>query len=167
MKMTIPKQGIEEGELFGLGPQVTYGDRWVKERGEFSLDTNGDNIFLYCKDSLNRIRFLSGFSNFGGWSSELESSYATNSSALPDSLVNSTITLPHMNNYHYNGERDTRISLLRQNIWNANLWTGSDLTRYEMGEVRKDDSAGVSISSVGSLGTALIVGAFASWVSFC
>jgi hypothetical protein len=133
--MTTPKQGVEEGELFGYGPQATYGNRWIKERGTFSLGIDGDNIFLYCKDSYNNIRFLSGFSNFGGWSPELEPMYATNSSALPDSLRNSTITLPHLDNFHYNGPRDTRVSLLKQDIRNASEWVGTDDTRYEMGAI--------------------------------
>lgn len=131
--MTTPKQGISEGELFGYGPQAAYGDRWIKERGTFSPGTDGDNIFLYCKDSLNKIRFLSAFSNFGEWSPPMVSMYATNSSALPQSLLNTTVTLPHMDNYHYSGIHHTRVSVLRRSTRDASEWTGSDVERFNVG----------------------------------
>lgn len=166
--MTTPKQGIEEGELFGYGPQALYGNRWMKSQGLFSLGMDGDNIFLYCKNSLNKIRFLSAFSNFGSWSPELMGSYATNASALPSELLNSTITLPHHYNYFYNGPRNTRISLLRQSIRNASLWEGSDMSRYEIGGTTQVVQASGTFSTPKSAFCGvMLVSVLASYLIIC
>jgi hypothetical protein len=85
-------------------------------------------MFLYCKTNLYKTRFLSGFTNnYRGATSFLdEADFGHNSSALPDSLVNSSINLPHKYNYFYNGPRDARVNKLRRSILDPNEWQGSN-----------------------------------------
>ena len=132
--MLTPEDGIPGGSIFGYGPQSLNQQLWTKDQGTFSLGLDGDNVFLYCLDRWKRIRFLSGFSNIGSWKPPFleESEYGQNSSALPVSLVNSTVTLPHKKNYYYNGARDARIHLLRQNIRVADMWAGDDELRFSI-----------------------------------
>lgn len=138
--MKTPENGIPMGSLFGYGPQAALNELWTKDQGTFSLGSHGDNIFLYCLTSLNQKRFLSAFSNAGPWKPPHldQAQYAQNRSALPDALVGSEVSLPHLMNYHYNGPRDARINLLRRSILDPAEWQGSNVVRYRMEAIEED-----------------------------
>lgn len=155
LMMTTPEEGIPAGLLFGYGPSVAHNERWTEDEGTFSLGLDGDNIFLYCLDRFNEIRFLSAFTNSGDWQQpNLDfAAYGRNSSALPESVENASLALPHLLNYHYNGPRDARIKLLQRSIFYPNEWEGSDELRYYVGEVEEEEgeSSGVRASLLASL----------------
>jgi hypothetical protein len=132
--MTTPRGGIPAGTLFGYGPRIHLGTLWEKVEGTFSLGLDGDNMFLYCKTNLYKTRFLSGFTNNYDWAMPFldEADYGHNSSALPESLVASSINLPHKYNYFYNGPRDARVNQLRRNILDPNEWRGSNELQYSI-----------------------------------
>ena len=127
-------------------------------KGNFKLGLNGDNIFLYCKTNSYSTRFLSGFTNNNDWASPFlnESDYGQESSALPDALAQSSINLPHLNNYFYNGPRDARVNLLRRSIVNPKEWQGSNEQQYSIFETEvvgeaEDSSSAARAGSVGLL----------------
>ncbi|CAB9523990.1 Extracellular ribonuclease [Seminavis robusta] len=157
--MTTPNQGIAAGTVFGYGLRANLGTRWTKVAGTFTLGLNGDNIFLYCLDNDNKIRFLSGFTNNYDWAPAFldASDYGHNSSALPDSLVNSSIKLPHQYNYFYNGPRDARVNLLRRSILDPNEWEGSNDLRYSIDKPDEEEASSSSFVSWGSSFATLIV----------
>lgn len=171
--MLTPEDGIPEGSLFGYGPQSLNEQLWTKDHGTFSLGLEGDNMFLYCLDFWNRIRFLSAFSNVGSWQSPFldASVYGQNGSALPVVLRNNTITLPHKDNYYYNGERDARIQSLRRSIRDADQWVGDDSLRFSIGmginQVQAPPSSARSMFSCPIHALALAVGCFTAWVAAC
>lgn len=140
--------------MIGYEPQSLNEQLWSKAHGNFSLVLDGDNIFLYCLDSWNRIRFLFGFSNTGSWKAPfLEASeYGQHRSALPVVLMNSTATLPHKDNYYYNGKRDARISMSRRTTRDPVLWVGSDDMRFSIGmgihQAQVPDSSSLSPSGM-------------------
>jgi hypothetical protein len=135
--MTTPEEGITAGSLFGYGPQADLNELWTKDQGTFSLGLDGDNIFLFCLDSMNKIRFLSAFTNAGAWKPpNLHSlEYGHNTSALPETLVDSEVAVSNRLNYHYAGPRDARINLLRRSILDPEEWAGSNEVRFRMGNV--------------------------------
>ncbi|CAB9498812.1 Endonuclease I [Seminavis robusta] len=133
MVMTTPEDGIEQGDLFGMGPGVDYGDTWSDVEGAFSLSTTfGDNVFLYCIDADGKMRFLAGFSNSGIWSSPGLSAeeYGEALTALPEQLDQGSIVLPHLENYFYNGSRNEATALLRADMLNPASWVGDNEGRY-------------------------------------
>ena len=132
-QMTTPEGGISQGSFFGYGPGVEFGDQWDVESGDFKLNTEaGDNVFLYCIDADSKIRFLSGISNSGNWSSAGlgAEEYGEAMSALPNSLAEAAIVLPHQDNYFYNGSRSEAIFLLRADMLNPASWVGDDENRF-------------------------------------
>lgn len=165
-QMMTPEEGIGEGSLFGFGPQADLNELWTKDQGTFSLGLEGDTIFLYCLDGLNKIRFLSGFSNAGRWKAPFlnHSEYGHNSSALPESIVNSSIALPHLFNYHYAGPRDARINLLRRSILDPYEWEGSNLLRYRMGTVPDTDRLISGGAPTGKVALAALCVGVLTWV---
>lgn len=142
--MTTPEGGIPEGTFFGYGPSPNLGDQWEVESGEFSLGTeSGDNVFLYCVDADDKIRFLSGFSNAGNWSLPglTAEDYGEAMSALPADLVGAAIVLPHLDNYFYNGSRSEVINLLRADMLNPAAWAGDDENRFGISEDQVESGA--------------------------
>ena len=154
--MTTPEEGIGQGTLFGYGgPSVNFGDQWIAERGTFSLNTDeGDNVFLYCIDADSKIHFLAGFNNYGNWSDlglTLEE-YGESKTAMPDEIRRATITLPHMDNYFYNGSRDETIFLLRADMLNPASWVGDNEGRFG---VQVEDSSSLTSTMTSTI---LLVG---------
>lgn len=154
--MKTPEDGIGQGILFGFGPGANLGEEWNAERGSFSLNTEeGDNVFLYCIDADSKIRFLSGFSNYGNWSDYGLSAeeYGESQSALPEDIYRASIVLPHMDNYFYNGSRDETIFLLRADMLNPASWVGDNEERFG---VQIEDESGAWISTMTMTTSALV-----------
>lgn len=133
VQMMTPEGGISQGSFFGYGPGVEFGDQWEVKSGDFKLSTEaGDNVFLYCIDADSKIRFISGISNSGNWSSAGlgAEEYGEAMSALPNSLAENALVLPHQDNYFYNGSRSEAIFLLRADMLNPAAWVGDDENRF-------------------------------------
>ena len=152
--MVTPPGGIGQGTFFGYGPSPAFGDQWEVESGDFSLSTEmGDNVFLYCIDADSKIRFLSGFSNAGNWSSPglAADEYGEAMSALPDSLAEAAVLLPHMDNYFYNGSRSETINLLRADMLNPATWIGDDENRFGIPDDSLESGAKTTMTIVTAL----------------
>jgi len=169
--MLAPSEGIPAGSLFGYSTQALEDGLWRTDRGTFSLGLVGDNIFLYCKDNLNQIRFLSGFTNAGEWKQpNLESwEYGLEYSALPEDLqqsVSSIALTPHYLNNFYNGPRDARLTLLQRNIHDPTLWKGSNQLRYSMtGSIESSAGTNALRSEVTSSSSSSSVRVFGTFIS--
>lgn len=131
LKFIVPSAGIKAGEQFGYGLEYDRHESWIREEGDFILDSDGDSVFLYCLLGDNSIRPLLGFSNAGAWAEAgLDpSEYGSTESALPDDLLVSAVgyvILPHVDNYVYTGPSTGAKLELQQSMMNPDYWTGSN-----------------------------------------
>ena len=123
-------------------PLLLYSGEWESEGGQFQLSASRDTILLYCRqesattsttsdNNTNSIRFLSAVDYSGdGWmESNLEESvYGTGSSALPSELASAqlgALSLPHFDNYYYNGSTEGTILELQTSLSDPGEWRGS------------------------------------------
>ena len=107
-QFSIPEEGVPAGESFGIGENSSLSENW-ELFGDFELDTDGDQVFVYCLNADNEPNFLWGLSYNGAWVVNAsvtndDSVYGTKSSALPESLqtLGNTV-LNHSDNCIYRG----------------------------------------------------------------
>ena len=101
-QLEIPDEGIKAATVFGYGDCVDLGDNWTATNANdpFDFSARGDQIFLYCLASDGRPHFIWGLSYNGDWAPKNLTDYGTNTSALPDELVEQgNVALPHCDNY--------------------------------------------------------------------
>ena len=138
---------------------MPLGSTWQPEDGLMRFGEDGENLFLYCIDADDNIKFLSGFSNDETWKLPglTAEEYGTTSSALPDALLNANILLVHRDNYRFNGTVEgTPVDVMRDNIRNPNLWDGDNDARFaRIGEASGVWSWSIFASTVVTLMTFL------------
>ena len=78
---------------------------------------------------MGNIHHLAALSYNGPFQEPFLEKYRFNESALPESLKESAIVLPHKENYIYNGPKPTDSELLKQNIKDPENWAGGNF-RY-------------------------------------
>merc|ERR1712150_121407 len=131
MGMTVPTGGIAAGTVFGFGDSsLMYNNIWSTQSGSFSLSASGDSIIVYCLDSSTAdFNFLTALSyKASTWNDpNLSSSdYGSGGSALPLSLVDSSISLPHYDNYVYEGITSGSATALKSALTTSSNWVGSN-----------------------------------------
>ena len=155
VEMTVGTGGMMAGTVFCYGCDDST--VWQSVGGNFALSASGDTVLLYCETDTQEIVHISGFSFSGDWMSKglTESEYGTDSSALPESLEDAIVTLPHMDNYMYNGTRSGTMSSLISSITSRVHWIGSNSGRFSFestsflfGSARSTVSGAVGRSSL-------------------
>ena len=132
ISLQLPSTGISAGAVFGYGgtSDLLHNGDWEKVQGQFQLSANGDTVLLYCEDN-DDIHFLSGIDyNDDGWMepNATPDVYGSQRSALPSQLSDKgAISLPHFDNYRYNGlTSGVSISQLQSLLSDPFQWKGSD-----------------------------------------
>mmetsp|Transcript_9306 Transcript_9306/g.17755 ORF Transcript_9306/g.17755 Transcript_9306/m.17755 type:complete len:228 (+) Transcript_9306:271-954(+) len=102
IQLEIPDEGIKAATVFGYGECVDFGDNWTLTNANdpFDFSARGDQLFVYCLASDGSPHFIWGFNYNGDWAPQNLTDYGTNTSALPDELVDQgNVALPHCDNY--------------------------------------------------------------------
>mmetsp|Transcript_11392 Transcript_11392/g.27159 ORF Transcript_11392/g.27159 Transcript_11392/m.27159 type:complete len:700 (-) Transcript_11392:1636-3735(-) len=183
VRFTVPDPGIGAGTVFGFGPDLKYGSEWDQVQDSFALSAKGDTVLIYYYGdgggdndideqqltSKNVPRFVSALSFSGQWleSGLDESSYGTQSSALPSVLLSegegtAVITLNHQDNYIYSGPTTGTRDQLQRNIQNSVNWMGSNTRQID--KPPDDFSIELSIISISSSATTTSSSSLCSFV---
>jgi hypothetical protein len=126
-QFTVPDDGIAKGAIFGYTNQDSSVSDWESVMGTFALAATGDTVIIYCiKDVDSTIHPLGALSFSNEWSTVGLSSYSTDTSALPDSLVGMAPALPHFDNYEYDGITIGDKKVLQTALVNSQNWIGSN-----------------------------------------
>mmetsp|Transcript_38460 Transcript_38460/g.115321 ORF Transcript_38460/g.115321 Transcript_38460/m.115321 type:complete len:747 (-) Transcript_38460:197-2437(-) len=142
-KFIVPTGGLAAGSVFGYNDaSLPHYSLWTHVSGSFSLSSSADAVHVYClgTDPLtgqNTVPYhLSALSySNSGWSSPDSdpSAFTSGQSALPDSLPgNAVVTLPHRDNYRYNGVRSGTRSALLGFISAPVEWSGGDNAGFDV-----------------------------------
>ena len=138
MQFTIPEDGIEQGQSFGLGDTSPFAENWERIGGDannFDLSTEGDNFFIYCIDADDLPNFLWGYSYSGPWKEAglADEEYGEAFSALPESLevVGNTV-YEHKDNCVYEGELGGRKTDLQRQFADPGEFICVDDQRIEL-----------------------------------
>lgn len=116
---------------------MCLGENWTEpttfDGGNSLFDLSsirGDQILVYCLGATAEPHFLWGFSFSGPWSPPNLTSYASNASALPDSLSDyGNVALEHCDNYIYkapDNREDLNKTLLRMRFANPENYKCND-----------------------------------------
>jgi len=138
-RFSIPEKGVAAGESFGFGENSSLSENW-ELFGDFELDTDGDQVFIYCLDADNLPNFLWGLSYNGAWvdtNGTEDSAYGTNSSALPESLeILGNTVLNHSDNCVYRGALEGRKTELQAQFMDPTNFICFDGIRigFELGD---------------------------------
>lgn len=136
MQFTIPEDGIVAGQAFGFGSDSPFFENWELEEGSnFELDTEGDQVFIYCLDADNVPNFLWGYSYNGPWADSglPDADYGTDKSALPTSIENiGNLALEHNDNCVYDGVLAGRKTELQRQFMDPTLFTCLNDLRIEL-----------------------------------
>lgn len=151
-QFTIPEEGISAGQAFGLGPGSPFEESWElvgdAETQPFSLNTDGDNVFVYCLDADNVPNFLWGYSYSGPWADSglPDADYGEALSALPESIENlGNLALEHNDNCVYNGKLAGRKTELQKEFMDPTLFTCLNELRIEPANGRSSESGANSL----------------------
>jgi len=123
----IPSGGIGAGTVISLDSHS-----WESVDGTFALSVSGDSVLVYCQDEEGSLIHITGISLAGDWfsSGQDDSSYGSNQSALPSSILAASVALPHFDNYVYNGPKRGTASALKESIGDSSNWSGSNNEYY-------------------------------------
>ena len=156
-------------EYFGYGNSVPYGSNWTFPSFEsnkiFDISTRGDQLFLYCLGSDEEPHFIWGISFNGPWAAKNMTDYSTDTSALPDELMEKgNVELPHCDNYLYrdpNPRIELNRTLTKLKFADPANYQCNNETRYEL----QAHSAAVDVSDSTFSWLALIgTGMFSYWI---
>jgi cytolysin (calcineurin-like family phosphatase) len=114
---------------------LPFGDDWTSIDGKpFSLNVEGEKIFLFCYESDGSLRPLHAFSYNGDFQDSGLSDYGFLESALPEALKDKgTIILPHHNNVFYMGPTNQlTYDQLSAEFEKADNWQGRNDARYTL-----------------------------------
>jgi hypothetical protein len=126
-QFTVPEEGIVKGAIFGYTNQDSSVSDWESVSGTFALAATGDTVIVYCiKDIDTTIHPLGALSFSNEWSATGLSSYSTDTSALPGSLVGMAPALPHFDNYEYDGITKGDKKVLQMALVDSQNWVGSN-----------------------------------------
>lgn len=96
-------------------------------QGSFALDTEGEQVFLYCFGGNGDVVPLAAISYNGDFAEAGKGSYGFGESALPDNLSSAgSIALPHCDEWSYNGPQSASIDELKASIQDASQWVGKE-----------------------------------------
>ena len=69
LQLTVPQGGIPAGKAFGFGDLLYLGMEWTQTIGgtttAFDMNTNGDQLFLYCTNSNDNPNVIAALSTTG------------------------------------------------------------------------------------------------------
>ena len=141
LQFVIPEGGFLQGNYFGYGPGVPFGDTWNLVAGTFTLDSTGQStpagqqLFVYCIDpTTSSVRPLHAFSYNGPFVSlpnGQQQAFGPNDSALPPTLQTlGTVVLQYHAAYFYNGPRQAPIRDLQHALQDPTQWIGKDDGRF-------------------------------------
>jgi hypothetical protein len=101
LKLDIPAGGLDMGTLIGYGtvasPPTEFKSDWTTD-GFFDIGINGDQLLIYCLKDDGAANFLWGFNTLADWAPSDLADYGTNTSALPQGLVNGNVAFEDCDN---------------------------------------------------------------------
>lgn len=126
LEYTVPSAGLSQGETFGSGPN--FPDfTWTSVQGTFSLDTEGEQVFLYCFGGNGNPVPLAGISYNGDFKDAGLASYGFGESALPEEIASAgSIALAHCDEWRYAGQLSGTVEELQALMGDTSQWQGKD-----------------------------------------
>lgn len=122
LSLTMPTK-MKAGTVFGYGDGLLLGSSWKSIDAGFSLTASGEKILVHSYNG-DELIHLSGISFNGDW--EEGTDFDTASSAIPESIEDFAVTLPHFDNFIYKGPTQGKRSDLIDSILDSNNWLGSN-----------------------------------------
>lgn len=114
---------LPSGTVFGYGDGMQFGNSWKSADNGFSLTASGEQILVHTYDGDDLVH-LSGISFSGDWEDGTDLDSA--SSALPESIEDFAVTVPHFDNVIYRGPTQGKRNDLLSFIVDPNNWEGSN-----------------------------------------